>query len=79
MVIDSDGIIYISNNGVFPGSGTPNGQVVRISGVPTAVSLSTFSGESDINLAVVALIPAALLLVAGGLYLKRRQASEPVA
>jgi hypothetical protein len=79
MAIDSDGFIYVSNNGIFPANDTPNGQVVRISGVPTAVSLSGFSGESDINLAVVALIPAALLLVAGGLYLKRRQASEPVA
>ncbi len=79
MAIDDDGFIYVSNNGVFPGSGTPNGQVVRISGVPTAVSLSGFSGEGAINLTVVALIPAALLLVAGGLYLKRRQASEPVA
>lgn len=74
--IASDGAIYVANFGVFPGSGQPNGQVVRISMTPTGVNLSGFSGESGSSFAVVALVPGVLLVVAGAAYVWRRRIAD---
>lgn len=79
MTVGPDGSIYVSNFGVFPGSGQPNGQVVRISMTPTGVSLTGFGGETSSSLNVVALIPGALLLVAGAALLWRRKSTNAIA
>jgi hypothetical protein len=73
LTVGPDGALYVSNFGIFPGSGQPNGQVVRISMTPTGVSLSGFGGVTSGGLNVVALVPGALLLVAGVSFLLRRK------
>lgn len=73
MTIGPDDAIYVSNYGIFPGSGQPSGQVVRISMTPTGVALSGFSGVSGSSAAALALIPASLVIVAGAAYVWHRR------
>jgi DNA-binding beta-propeller fold protein YncE len=54
MTVGPDGNIYVSNNGIFSGTG----EVVRISQTPTGVSLSAFSGTG----AARSPLPAAAVL-----------------
>ena len=79
MTVGPDGTIYVANFGVFPDSGRPNGQVLRISMTPTGVSLTGFGGETSGSLSAIVLVPGALLLVAGATLLWRRRATNPVA
>lgn len=76
MTVGPDGAIYISNNGTFPGTGDVlSGEVVRISTTPTGVTLSGFTGEVSNGTAVIAILPVALLAMAGAAYLLRRRAA----
>jgi hypothetical protein len=77
MTIGPDSAIYISNYGVFPGSGDLTGQVIRIDMTPTGVSLSGLAGESEVSLRSATLIPVGLLVLALTAYFWRRQITKP--